>query len=192
MLLRTHSELSRRVSGFSIHCIGDGPYLEELRQETAEIGNFEFLGPIFGEKLATAYASADAFIFPSLTDTFGNVVLEAQASGLPCVVMDKGGPKEIVINGRSGIVAQNEAEFVDAVESLVLDNKLRADMSQASISNARRFDKEEIFTRFWQDVLNQNSDKGLSKDEMQESSMQEMPKKPTSDYEEPASSLSYV
>ena len=71
--------------------VGDGPYLKELREQFPEGC---YTGYLNGKELATAYASADIFVFPSTTDTFGNVVLEAQAAGLPCVVSDHGGPQE--------------------------------------------------------------------------------------------------
>jgi glycosyltransferase involved in cell wall biosynthesis len=66
--------------------------------------NVLFTGFLTQDELARVYASADAFIFPSTTDTFGNVVLEAQASGLPVVVTDQGGPQELILPGESGLV----------------------------------------------------------------------------------------
>ena len=155
LLIQAHSELSRLSRDFNIYCIGDGPYLNELKEKTTNLENFLLLGPMYGEELATAYATGDAFIFPSLTDTFGNVVLEAQASGLPCVVMHKGGPKEIVVNNRTGFVSNNESEFIEAIDRLILDVKLRKSMSQEAVFNAQRFDKAEIFSKFWQDVTGQ-------------------------------------
>ena len=63
------------------------------------------VGPLTGDALATAYASADLFCLPSVTETLGQVVLEAAATGLPTVVMDKGGATELVQDGRTGLVA---------------------------------------------------------------------------------------
>jgi glycosyltransferase involved in cell wall biosynthesis len=83
--------------------VGDGPYLAELRERYAHPG-IAFPGFMKGRDLARAYASADAFVFPSTTDTYGNSVLEAQASGLPSLVSDEGGPKEIIAPDRSGFV----------------------------------------------------------------------------------------
>ena len=77
--------------------------------------------------MAAAYASADVFLFPSTTDTFGNVVIEAQACGLPCVVSDVGGPRDLVENGVTGFVtrALDVDAFADAVARLVADGNLR-------------------------------------------------------------------
>jgi glycosyltransferase involved in cell wall biosynthesis len=152
LLLKVHSELSARNKDFTIYCVGDGPYLKELKHKTADLGKFELLGPLFGEELAEAYASADLFVFPSLTDTFGNVVLEAQASGLPCVVMDQGGPKEIIVDGKSGIVANDENTFISAIEKLMSDSNLRDQMSKSAVINSGQFDKHQIYTNFWQNL----------------------------------------
>ena len=73
--------------------VGDGPYLSEMKRLLPDA---LFTGYLRGEELADAYASADFFVFPSTTDTFGNVVLEAQASGLPVIVSDVGGPRDLV------------------------------------------------------------------------------------------------
>jgi len=150
--LKVYAELYSRGKGFTIYCVGDGPYLKELKNKTEGLGRFEFLGPLFGEELAEVYASADLFMFPSLTDTFGNVVLEAQASGLPCVVMNQGGPKEIIVDGKSGIVANDENGFINAIEQLMTDNNLRDQMSKSAVINSGQFDKHEIFTNFWQNL----------------------------------------
>ena len=82
-----------------------------------------FTGYLAGEELATAYASADIFVFPSTTDTFGNVIIEAQASGLPVVVSDVGGPKELVADGVSGFVtkALDPQALAEAIRRLAAD-----------------------------------------------------------------------
>jgi glycosyltransferase involved in cell wall biosynthesis len=68
-----------------------------------------FLGWLGGDELAVAYASADLFLFCSQTDTFGQVLLEAQASGLPVVAVDAGGPAELVADGRTGVLCRPDA-----------------------------------------------------------------------------------
>jgi glycosyltransferase involved in cell wall biosynthesis len=76
--------------------VGDGPYLKELRQL---LPGAAFTGYLAGLELARAFASSDVFLFPSTTDTFGNVILEALASGVPCVVSMKAGPKDLIEHG---------------------------------------------------------------------------------------------
>ncbi|HEY6321983.1 MAG TPA: glycosyltransferase family 1 protein [Thermoanaerobaculia bacterium] len=131
--------------------VGDGPYLKELarRYRRPEI---LFTGFLHGEDLARAYAGADVFVFPSTTDTFGNVVLEAQAAGLPAIVSDRGGPQEIVLPGRSGLVADAEdpAAFGAAMVRLFDDPALLAAMSARAVDNARRHSWERLLERLFQ------------------------------------------
>ncbi len=99
--------------------VGDGPYLEEM-QQTLQDTPCVFTGYLEGEDLSAVYASSDLFVFPSATDTFGNVVLEAQASGIPVVVTDSGGPQENVVPGETGVVvpAHDEAALARAIIDL--------------------------------------------------------------------------
>ena len=94
--------------------IGDGPYLSEMKRLLPDA---LFTGYLRGEELADAYASADFFVFPSTTDTFGNVVLEAQASGLPVIVSDVGGPRDLVQHARDGFItkALDAGELAEAI-----------------------------------------------------------------------------
>jgi glycosyltransferase involved in cell wall biosynthesis len=72
----------------------------------------EFTGFLEGERLSEAYADIDVFLFPSETDAFGNVVQEANASGVPAIVTNQGGPKFIVRHGETGFIAENPEDFV--------------------------------------------------------------------------------
>ena len=87
---------------------GGGPEEEALRGRLGE--HATFLGWLGGEDLARVYASADAFLFASRTDTFGQVILEAQASGLPVVAVDEGGPASLIVDGETGLLAPPEPE----------------------------------------------------------------------------------
>jgi glycosyltransferase involved in cell wall biosynthesis len=122
--------------------VGDGPYLEEMRKE---LGDYpaSFTGYLSGEDLAQAYASSDIFVFPSTTDTFGNVVLEAQASGIPVIVTNEGGPQENLMPGKTGFIipAHDKEAFINAVLSL-LDNPGRMGKMR---KEARQYMKERSF-----------------------------------------------
>lgn len=83
---------------------GDGWYLEILKKNFKEEENVFFAGNRGGSELAGLYADADYFVFPSGTDTFGNVVVEALASGTPAIVTDKGGPQDIIRNHDCGYI----------------------------------------------------------------------------------------
>jgi phosphatidylinositol alpha 1,6-mannosyltransferase len=99
----------------------------------ANVGRCELPGILRGADLARAYASMDAFVFPSETDTFGNVVLEAMSSGVPPIVGKGGGPKYLVQSGVNGYSAASVEEFVGSLLRLKCDPELRKRMS----SNAR-------------------------------------------------------
>ena len=86
--------------------VGDGPAYDELKAKYPEA---QLVGPKFGEDLAAYYASADAFVFPSVTDTFGNVIIEAQASGTPVAAYNVPGPKDTIPGSNAGILGDDLA-----------------------------------------------------------------------------------
>jgi len=86
---------------FDITIVGDGPYLSELK---AKYKHVNFTGYQFGEVLADTYAKNDVFAFPSLTDTFGIVMIEAMCNGLPVAGYNVAGPMDVIENGITGII----------------------------------------------------------------------------------------
>jgi glycosyltransferase involved in cell wall biosynthesis len=105
------------LSGLRFFIVGHGSEEAALRRDLKEA---EFAGVLGGAALARAYANMDVLVFPSHTDTFGNVVLEALASGVPAVVTRDGGPKFIVRDGETGFVTEDD-HFAEAVAELVRD-----------------------------------------------------------------------
>jgi len=103
VLTEAFSKASRMRDSLQLVVVGEGPYLKQMKRKLRNCP-VTFTGVLKGEALAQAYASADLFAFPSATDTFGNVVLEAQASGLPVIVTDKGGPCENVLQDETGLI----------------------------------------------------------------------------------------
>ena len=111
---------------------GGGPEEEALRDRLGE--HATFLGWLEGDDLARAYASADVFLFPSRTDTFGQVVLEAQASGLPVIAVDEGGPATLVRDGATGLLRPSDPEALGAaVAGLAADQPTRDRMARAAM-----------------------------------------------------------
>jgi glycosyltransferase involved in cell wall biosynthesis len=84
--------------------VGEGPQLAELKKKYPKV---HFLGAKFGEDLATCFASADVFCFPSLTDTFGLVILEAMAAGTPVAAFDAPGPRDIIPGSDAGVISED-------------------------------------------------------------------------------------
>ena len=117
--------------------VGDGPELAALRKQPAE-SNICFTGFLEGEDLAGAYASSDLFVFPSASDTFGNVVLEAHASGLPAIVSTQGGPAEIVARNGSGLAVdmRNPEPLCAGIRELVADDRRRTDFGRNALKTA--------------------------------------------------------
>ncbi|UYV11551.1 MAG: glycosyltransferase family 1 protein [Phycisphaera sp.] len=130
--------------------VGGGPYLDDMKS-TLHGHGVVFPGFKHATELATLYASSDMFVFPSLTDTLGQVVLESQASGIPVIVADQGGPKEVVDDGVTGMVlpGHKTPAWVDAVGDLVIDHDKRQAMGAAGIPWAQKFSISASFEKFW-------------------------------------------
>jgi glycosyltransferase involved in cell wall biosynthesis len=113
---------------------GGGPEEHVLRERLGE--HATFLGWLDGDELARAYASADLFLFASQTDTFGQVLLEAQASGLPVVAVDQGGPRTLIEDGRTGLLREPEL-LAQAVLELAASPVLRRRLAGAALTRVR-------------------------------------------------------
>jgi glycosyltransferase involved in cell wall biosynthesis/predicted metal-dependent phosphoesterase TrpH len=115
---------------------GGGPEQERLAERLG--GRARFLGWLQGEQLARAYADADVFLFPSATDTFGQVILEAQASGLPVVAVAAGGPLSLVEHRASGLLCEPDAgQLADAVVELARSPLLREHLARGGLRAVR-------------------------------------------------------
>ncbi len=126
----------RRDPRLHLVLAGGGPEEESLRERLGE--HATFLGWLRGPALARAYASADLFMFASQTDTFGQVILEAQASGLPVVAVDKGGPASLITDGETGLLtAATPAALADAVLELAHRPMLRERLRTAALAVAQ-------------------------------------------------------
>ena len=144
------SDQQLRDEGLSIQLlfVGHGPYSEALSETVPDA---VFTGYLRGKDLATAYASADVFAFPSTTDTFGNVIIEAQASGVPVIVSDSGGPKELVEDQGNGLVTKSHdvEDFTRAVRTLVVDPALRQEMGNRARESVINRTWPTAFRKFW-------------------------------------------
>ncbi len=137
--------------------IGDGPYRKGMQErlankQTSSTGEAHFLGFRHGAELSKLYASSDLFAFPSVTDTLGQVVMEAQASGLPVIVTDKGGPKEMVDHALTGMVIPDEQEdrWAREIVELLADDERRERMGRAAHNRMQRYNIAASFDHFWQ------------------------------------------
>ncbi|GAC1446761.1 MAG: glycosyltransferase family 1 protein [Pyrinomonadaceae bacterium] len=150
--VRLFAEVERALldsgkSNFLLTIIGEGTERESLE---ANLRHKELPGFLRGEALSRAYANMDVFAFTSETDTFGNVVLEALASGVPCVVTGGGGPKFIVKDTVNGFVAKTENDFAEAVKKLISDKKLHAQMCVAARAAACEQSWDSVFEKVYE------------------------------------------
>ncbi len=128
---------------FEFVIIGQGSDDEWLRQH---VPNAVLTGVLRGKALADAYANMDVFVFPSKTDTFGNVVLEALSSGVPAVVTADGGPKFLVQDGVTGHVAHTDMEFIRCVNAMMTNGPGHQDMCTAARAYACGQSWDAVFT----------------------------------------------
>jgi glycosyltransferase involved in cell wall biosynthesis len=150
MLVEIFRRLSARRNDIALVVAGAGPYLEEMKRLLAHTPAY-FVGAQNDVELARLYASSDLFVFPSRTDTLGQVVMEAQASGLPAVVSNEGGPKETVVDEITGRVigSTDVGDWCDAILSLLDDEPRRRKMSTAALQRSSRFSLSRTFDAFW-------------------------------------------
>lgn len=135
-LMQTNDQVKAMV-------VGDGPAGDELKQI---LPNAVYTGFLTGDELSKAYANSDIFFFPSDTETFGNVTLEAMASGLPCVVADAVGSKSLVDHKENGYLAPVEKSdlFYSYINELVQKPGLRKKMADASRQKAGSYSWQNI------------------------------------------------
>ena len=143
LIARELATLTQRSVRFLI--IGQGAEEQSLK---AALPNADFAGVLRGQALANAYANMDLLVFPSHTDTFGNVVLEALASGVPAIVTPDGGPKYIVRDHETGYIAQ-DADFPQSIASLLNDPPRLARMRIAARDYAETCTWDAVFERVY-------------------------------------------
>ncbi|MBN1404454.1 MAG: glycosyltransferase family 1 protein [Opitutales bacterium] len=131
--------------------VGDGPSRATLEKENPE---FHFAGMRRGEDLATHYASADLFIFASVTETFGNVVTEAMASGLPALAYDYAAPAKYIVNGESGrLAAYGDTEaFIAAAGIMAQEQAHWAEMGRNARKTAEGISWDAVIDGYAEDI----------------------------------------
>ena len=151
ILAEAYSRIREHHPQAHLVVVGEGPYMDDMRRQLRR-HPCTFTGTLMDADLVKAYASADLFVFPSTTDTFGNVILEAQACGLPVVVSDQGGPRENMLPGKTGLeVAGNDsAALAAALHRLLANPQVRRGMGLAArrYMEARSFDA--AFLETWE------------------------------------------
>ncbi|MDE2110128.1 MAG: glycosyltransferase family 1 protein [Alphaproteobacteria bacterium] len=138
--------LEERHIAYRSVIVGDGPERAALERQ---LPHAVFTGFLEGDELAEAYASSDIFVFPSETETFGNVTLEAMASGLPCVCADATGSRSLVAHGHTGYLARPGCaqDFAGHLVTLARDAELRRQMGASAHARSLEFSWDETMAR---------------------------------------------
>jgi len=150
LLVQAFKKLCQKRRDTALIIAGDGPYKKQMQRELEGLPAY-FLGYMGDQELGRLYASSDMYIFPSLTDTLGQVVLEAQASSLPVLVSDVGGPKEAMDDGITGLVlpGTDPEPWARAMNNLLTDEPRRLRMGRTGVTRISRFSIERAFEHLW-------------------------------------------
>ena len=157
--LNVFAEVINRLKANNIpHCslvVGDGPARKALQEQLPDT---VFTGPLLGEELSRAYASSDVFLFPSDTETFGNVTLEAMASGVPAVCANAAGSDLLVVSGKTGylVPSRDIEQFTRCVSWLIEDPDSRQAMGVAARARALTFEWSQVMARmadYYKEIL---------------------------------------
>jgi 1,2-diacylglycerol 3-alpha-glucosyltransferase len=170
LILKSFSLLRRQSpKDIRLMLVGSGSAEESLRQYARELGVDQqviFTGVVKHEDLPAIYQAADLFLMASTTETFGLVIIEAMAAGLPVIAVEARGSKDIVIPGLNGILTAEEPQiFAAAIQSLLNNENQRSAMSQAAKQSAARYSVENIadeLVTLYEEAIKHSQRKGAS------------------------------
>jgi glycosyltransferase involved in cell wall biosynthesis len=163
LLLRAWQRLAPMRGNAQLVLVGRGPLEDDIRRR--EIAGVHVTGLLHGRDLSAAYASADVFTFPSPSETFGNSLLEAMASGLPSLVAASGGVLEFATHGGNAwLVAPDSVGAIeDGLERLLTDPVLRKRLAEGALRTARERDWATVYDRLIADYKEAVEEKGLTR-----------------------------
>jgi len=138
-------------SPYNILVAGDGIAKESLQHQ---MPNAFFFGQVEHKELAVLYASSDCFFFPSITETYGNVVVEAMASGLPCVIANGGGSKSFITQGVNGFVCTptKAAAYFERIDQLLYNPTLYQQVVTNGLAYTQQLNWEDLVQVYFQDL----------------------------------------
>lgn len=155
--LRTLFKIYQLIQLSEIACnfiiVGDGAARKDCEQE---MKGAIFMGQLNHETLSIIYASSSIFVFPSVSETYGNVVLEAMASGIPCVIADGGGSKDLIVNGINGFSCSpyDENEYVERIKTLLHSNELYERFVFLGMEKSKSLNWDSLAHIYFHDLCN--------------------------------------
>ncbi len=157
-IVKVFNSLTQKIDNLYLVICGEGPYLEELKLSTQSISSIFYSGRLDQRILPYFYSGADLLVFPSTTDTFGMSVLEAQACGLPAIVSNVGGPKDIIIEKETGWIAPADqlSDWVNQIREIIdLNNNNPKEYNkireQAILNVQNNYDWNNILADFFKE-----------------------------------------
>ncbi|MGJ1191184.1 glycosyltransferase family 4 protein [Sphingobacterium siyangense] len=150
-LIEIYQQIQAQNLDYNFIVVGEGTAKIIAMQE---MPNAIFLGKKSHDELAILYASADAFVFPSVSETYGNVVVEALASGLPCVIADGGGSASLIQHGKNGFKCQpeNAAGYVYYLKKILSDVSLKKNLINEGLSYVGQLDWNRLSGCYFNDI----------------------------------------
>ncbi|MDR1525574.1 MAG: glycosyltransferase family 1 protein [Tannerella sp.] len=150
-LIRLYDLATQRHLKYNFVVAGEGVAREAVEKQ---MPGAVFLGHVGHEQLAEIYASSSVFLFPSVTETFGNVVLEAMASGLPCVIADSGGSGDFIEDGVNGFKCSpyDAAGFLNRIIEIIEHPELSRQFSEKGQENSKRYIWEHLAFEYFEDL----------------------------------------
>ena len=150
-LVRVYQQAEKENLKVNFIIAGDGTAYHTMQEK---MPNAFFLGKIDQKELGQVYASCDTFLFPSVSETYGNVVLEAMSSGLPCVIADGGGSKSFVEHGQNGFLCDpfDERDYLTHIKSLMSDDALRSEIITNSLAYTVGYDWGTLIEDYYSQV----------------------------------------
>jgi glycosyltransferase involved in cell wall biosynthesis len=150
-LIGLYELIQEQALPYNLVIVGDGVARAACRERMPKA---YFLGEMGHEALSTVYASSDVFVFPSVSESYGNVVAEAMASGLPCVVADGGGSRDFIEHGVNGFRCRpnDPQDYLDKIRCLLTDSTLQHNFAEKSRAESLTFAWDELVRRYGKDM----------------------------------------
>lgn len=142
-------EILPEYDNVEVKIIGDGPYLEKLVDDFPVA---DYTGFLTSRKLSEAFASGDIFLFPSLSETFGQVVLEAMASGLPVIAMESDVLKDKIKEGETGFLCGSRKDFAEKIKFLIEKPEKRKEMGKKAVEEAKKYSWDGVNSKLMEIV----------------------------------------
>jgi glycosyltransferase involved in cell wall biosynthesis len=150
-LIRIYSKSKEEGDKYNFIIAGDGVAEKSLINQ---MPGAYMLGKVDHDTLAALYASADVFLFPSVSETYGNVVVEAMASGCPCVIAKGGGSQSLIDHGKTGFLCdpEDESDYLERIDQIIQDSSLKSEIIKNGIEYTKSLNWDSLCETYFDDL----------------------------------------